>query len=68
MDRFRRERIMRTGERVEVRVKFTDTWAPGFEIAEVVDGRYRLRRTSDGAVLPEPTGPSDLRPVASYGT
>ena len=41
---------------VEVRCRFGDRWVDGFEVAEVVDDgrsfRYRLRRRSDGAVLP----------------
>ena len=54
---------MQVGARVEVHTRFTDTWAPGFEIAEVVPDGYRLRRMSDGAMLPEPTSEADLRPV-----
>lgn len=54
---------MRAGEQVEVRVRFTDSWSPGFEIVEAVDGGYRIRRRSDGAVLPETTSEADLRPV-----
>ena len=30
---------------------YTRSWTRGFEIAEVVDDAYRLRRLSDGAVL-----------------
>jgi hypothetical protein len=41
---------------VEVRSRFDRAWARGFEIAETVDSggtpRYRLRRRSDGSVLP----------------
>jgi hypothetical protein len=46
------------GTRVEVRSRFDDRWSRGFEIAEVepddADGRtrYRVRRRSDGSVLP----------------
>ena len=43
--------------RVAVRTKFLGTWAAGFEIVEsVLDGDsivgYRVRRVSDGEVLP----------------
>lgn len=31
---------------------YTRSWTRGFEIAEVVEDAYRLRRLSDGAVLP----------------
>jgi hypothetical protein len=47
---------------VEVRSRFDRAWARGFEIAEQVPGeppdpegnaaRYRVRRRSDGSVLP----------------
>ena len=57
---------MQVGSRVEVHTRFTDSWASGFEIAEVVDEGYRLRRTSDGSMLPEPTGEADLRPAPSF--
>lgn len=40
------------GTRVEVRRRFDLAWARGFEVAEVVDAGYRIRRRSDGAVLP----------------
>jgi len=44
------------GTRVEVRSRFDGTWCQGFEVAEVVTSfgqhAFRLRRLSDGAVLP----------------
>ena len=41
---------------------FDNSWAPGFEIAEVIDrGGYRVRRKSDGTVLPSVTAEYDLR-------
>ena len=50
---------MKPGTRVEVRSRFDQRWARGFEIEEEVrdEGdqggpRYRLRRRSDGSVLP----------------
>ena len=54
---------MRVGEKVEVHTRFTDSWAQGFVIEDVVGEGYRLRRLSDGAVLPGVTGESDLRPA-----
>jgi hypothetical protein len=40
---------------------------PGFEIAEILhiddDPLLRLRRSSDGGVLPRLFGPEDVRPV-----
>jgi len=49
------------GTRVEVHSSFNDTWAVGFEIAEVVRGGYRVRRISDGTLLPGHTSTTDLR-------
>lgn len=44
------------GIRVEVRNRFTSSWCSGFEISEVVTptpgASYRIRRLSDGVVLP----------------
>ena len=58
-------RALVAGEAVEVHTKYNDTWVGGFEIAEVLDdGRYRVRRTSDGSLLPNPTGDADVRPAA----
>lgn len=54
---------MQVGEKVEVHSRFTDSWAQGFVIEDVVGEGYRLRRLSDGSVLPGVTGEGDLRPV-----
>jgi hypothetical protein len=47
---------MEQGTRVEVRSRFDDRWSRGFEVAEVVregeGARYKLKRRSDGSVLP----------------
>ena len=55
---------MHVGEQVEVHTKFNNSWAEGFEIAEVCSDGYRVRRRSDGAMLPDLTGESDVRPLA----
>jgi len=53
------------GEEVFVRSRFDEHWARGFEISDVADRdgerRYRLRRRSDGVVLPEWFSDTDLR-------
>ena len=54
-------RELRVGEPVEVHTKYNDSWVKGFEIAEVVEGGYRVRRTSDGSLLPNLTGEDDVR-------
>ncbi|HEX4538949.1 MAG TPA: hypothetical protein VH112_01800 [Acidimicrobiales bacterium] len=50
------------GRRVEVRNRFTGTWSRGFDIAEVLPGGYRIRRLSDGSVLPTLFLREDVRP------
>lgn len=58
------------GTKVEVRSKFDRAWSRGFEIAEVVEQSgdptvpgpaYRLRRRSDGQVLPALFVEDDVR-------
>jgi hypothetical protein len=52
---------------VEVHCRFGDTWVDGFEVCELIadtDGvRYRLRRRSDGSVLPSVFAAADVREV-----
>ncbi|MEY2570021.1 MAG: hypothetical protein QOE63_371 [Acidimicrobiaceae bacterium] len=56
---------MDVGDQVEVHTTFNDAWVRGFEIAEVANAGYRVRRVSDGVLLPDPTSEVDLRPVPS---
>jgi hypothetical protein len=49
------------GTRVEVRSRFEGAWTDGFEVAEVTDEGYRIRRLSDGAVLPSLFTDIDVR-------
>jgi hypothetical protein len=52
------------GTRVEVRSSLERKWARGFEIADRVGEDppgYRIRRRSDGAVLPVLFGADDVR-------
>ncbi|MFZ0251946.1 MAG: hypothetical protein WAL61_18530 [Acidimicrobiales bacterium] len=49
------------GTKVDVRNRFQGTWVRGFEIAEVTDGGYRIRRMSDGSVLGELFSRDDVR-------
>ena len=53
---------MEIGDQVEVHTKFSDSWVSGFEIAEIVPEGFRLRRTSDGSLLPGYTSEADVRP------
>jgi len=41
------------GTRVYVCDRYLGNWSRGFEVAEVADGGYRLRRVSDGRVFPD---------------
>jgi hypothetical protein len=53
------------GTRIEVRARFDRAWARGFEVAEQLpegDGwRYRVRRRSDGSILPVLFDADDVR-------
>lgn len=46
------EPTLAAGTAVEVMSSFDLGWKRGFEIAEVVISGYRVRRRSDGSVLP----------------
>ena len=52
-------------EEIEVRCRFGDRWVTGFEVCEVIRlddvTRYRLRRRSDGSVIPTLFDEKDLR-------
>jgi hypothetical protein len=50
------------GAEVEVRTRYLNRWARGFEIVAVDDDGVRLRRQSDGAILPVAIGVQDVRP------
>jgi hypothetical protein len=49
------------GMRVEVRRRFDQHWARGFEVVAVTEGGYRLRRLSDGVELPTEFAFDDVR-------
>ena len=58
---------LEAGSRVEVRRRFDRSWARGFEVAEPVEGGYRIRRLSDGMVLPAEFAPDEVRPARDMG-
>jgi hypothetical protein len=41
------------GARIAVRNRYLGTWSPGFEVVAVHRDGCRVKRTSDGAVLPD---------------
>ena len=49
------------GTAVDVRNRYQGTWVRGFEVAESTEEGYRLRRLSDGTVLPELFSRDDIR-------
>jgi hypothetical protein len=57
----------RPGTAVEVRSRFDGGWCHGFEVAEALDTAagvaYRVRRVSDGAVLPALFRPDEVATV-----
>ena len=55
-------RLLDVGAHVEVRGDFDGSWSTGFAVeAHTDDGRYLLRRRSDGQVLPTDFSPDDVR-------
>ena len=55
------------GTRVEVRRRFDQAWARGFVVHAAEEDGYRLRRSSDGAVLPVAFPDSELRVAPEAG-
>jgi hypothetical protein len=59
------ETITRTplapGTKVDVRNRYQGTWVRGFEVADVTDAGYHIRRLSDGSVLGELFSRDDVR-------
>ena len=49
------------GTQVDVRNRYQGTWVRGFEVAEVTEEGYRIRRLSDGSVLGELFSRDDVR-------
>jgi hypothetical protein len=64
--------LVRPGTRVEVRSRFEAAWSRGFEVEEEVRegvaARYKLRRRSDGSILPVLFDEDDLREERRRGT
>jgi hypothetical protein len=58
----RADERLEPGTKVEVRRRFDQHWSRGFEVADVVDDGYQLRRCSDGSVLPTTFSDDEIRP------
>jgi len=54
--------LMEPGTRIDVRSRFDARWSHGFEVAEVCADGYRIRRLSDGTVLPTEFTANEVRP------
>jgi hypothetical protein len=50
-----------TGTAVDVRSRYVGDWSSGFEVAEPLNDGYRIRRLSDGSVLPDVFTNEDVR-------
>jgi len=61
VDPAERGESLEAGMRVEVRSRFDQRWARGFEVVAVTEGGYRLKRLSDGMDLPTEFSPEDVR-------
>lgn len=59
----RSDDVLSAGTPVDVRSRYVGEWSRGFEVAErVADAGYRVRRLSDGTVLPDVFDSQDVRP------
>ncbi len=56
---------VKVGVRVEVRNRFEAGWSRGFEIAEIIEAQhgleFKVKRRSDGSLLPSAFSVDDLR-------
>jgi len=62
--------LVRPGTTVRVRTRFDGGWSSGFEVADTIEEdppgvRYRLRRKSDGVILPALFSDEDLAPLST---
>jgi hypothetical protein len=53
--------VLAAGTAVDVRSRYVGAWTSGFEVAEPVKDGYRVRRLSDGSVLPDVFTNDDVR-------
>ena len=61
VDPAERGESLEAGMRVEVRRRFDQHWARGFEVVAATESGYRLRRLSDGMELPTEFPFDDVR-------
>jgi hypothetical protein len=56
-----RDTGLAAGTAVDVRSRYVGAWSSGFEVAEPLKDGYRVRRLSDGSVLPDVFTNEDVR-------
>jgi hypothetical protein len=56
-----RDTGLKAGTAVDVRSRYVGAWSSGFEVAEPLKDGYRVRRLSDGSVLPDVFTNEDVR-------
>jgi hypothetical protein len=56
-----RDAGLKAGTAVDVRSRYVGAWSSGFEVAEPLKDGYRVRRLSDGSVLPDVFTNEDVR-------
>jgi hypothetical protein len=61
VDPAERVESLEAGMRVEVRRRFDQRWARGFEVIEATEKGYRVKRLSDGTEIPTEFAPEDVR-------
>jgi hypothetical protein len=59
------ERVLDPGTKVEVRRRFDNRWARGFEVVAAATDGYRVRRLSDGEEIPLPFSADEVRSQSS---
>ena len=62
------ETRLRVGSSVEVRSRFDKEWTKGFTVAELTDDGIRVRRRTDGELLPVLFHPDDIRRARKRST
>jgi hypothetical protein len=60
-ERLHLEEELPPGTKVEVRKRFDASWARGFEVIDLTERGYRVRRLSDGMELPADFIGDDVR-------
>lgn len=55
--------VVSAGTTVEVHCRFDQRWTPGFTVVDVSEQGCRIRRTSDGCVLPAWFPLEQVRPL-----